>query len=157
MKKTMKKFLTLVAFVATGLTASAQHGVGVQLGYGSKTERLSLGAKYQYSFTKNWRAEAAFDYTFMPKNSTFWTLGVNAHYVFQLAEDFSVYPSVGLYNAHSGFDVAGVSSSDNELGFAVGGGAQYHFNSKWTGFFEAKYMTAYEGQAGLFAGVVYNF
>lgn len=153
----MKKFLTLVALVATGLTASAQHGVGVQLGYGSKTERLSLGAKYQYSFTKNWRAEAAFDYTFAPKNSSFWTLGVNAHYIFQLEKDFSVYPTVGLYNAHVSAGSGEFSSSDNELGVALGGGAQYHFNKKFTGFFEAKYMTAYEGQAGIFAGVVYNF
>ncbi|MDO4715471.1 MAG: outer membrane beta-barrel protein [Bacteroidales bacterium] len=152
-KYNMKKILTLVALVAAGLTASAQHGVGVHLGYGSNTEKMSFGAKYQYAFTKNWRGEAVLDYSFMPKNTTFWTVGVNAHYIFQLEKDFSVYPTAGLYNAHASVG----SVSDNELGVAFGGGAQYHFNKKFTGFFEAKYMTAGSGQAGLFAGVVYNF
>ena len=93
-----------------GLCASAQEkgdmAVGLNLGVapslesGASVTNFGIGAKFQYNVTNPIRLEAAFDYGFKNKGVDVMTIGVNAHYIFNVANKFNIYPLVGVGYAH---------------------------------------------------------
>ena len=108
------------------------------------------------------------------------TLGVNAHYIFNLGEKFNVYPLVGLGYAHLGGGVSGGdydydysydwsrssnfeseesgSSSASKFFFNVGVGAEYALNDKLSVGAEIKYQYIKDfNRLPINIGVTYKF
>ena len=99
----MKKLLLTLACAMTSLFASAQAktaAVGLNLNYGTEIESLGLGVKGSYCFTDHIRGEASFNYFFPKDHFTMWEINANAHYLFNVADKFKVYPLVGLTYVH---------------------------------------------------------
>ena len=172
----MKKFFIFTCAALIGLCASAQEkgdmAVGLNLGVapslesGASVTNFGIGAKFQYNVTNPIRLEAAFDYGFKNKGVDVMTIGVNAHYIFKVANKISVYPLVGLGYAHCKATASGIpdldendwwerangktdiddygtkeeSGSANKFFFNVGVGGQYDLNDKLAVNLEIKYQ-----------------
>ena len=147
----MKKiFLTMcVALFAMGVQAQekGQFALGVKGGlaiakveFGSEKETMSraaFGAFAQYSLSNHWRVEL--EGIYHPKKDYFsdFTVGLNIHYLINVAEDFKIYPQVGYalaftksedhttyYAGGSSITVKGDNTTDG--GIQLGLGAQYN-------------------------------
>ena len=186
----MKKYLVAMCMTLVGLCASAQEkgdmaaglnvGVAPCLESGASVTNFGIGAKFQYNVTNPIRLEAAFDYGFKNKGMAVMTLGVNAHYIFNLGEKFNVYPLVGLGYAHLGGGVSGGdydydysydwsrssnfeseesgSSSASKFFFNVGVGAEYALNDKLSVGAEIKYQYIKDfNRLPINIGVTYKF
>lgn len=184
----MKKFFIFTCAALIGLCASAQEkgdmAVGVNLGVapclesGASVTNFGIGAKFQYNVTDPIRLEAALDYGFKNKGVDAMTLGVNAHYLFNVAEKFIVYPIVGLGYAHCGatasgvpdideddwpdpdidFDAKSESGSINRFYFNIGVGGQYDINDKLAVNLELKYQYIKDfNRLPISVGVAYKF
>ena len=172
----MKKFFIFTCAALMGLCASAQEkgdmAVGLNLGVapslesGASVTNFGIGAKFQYNVTNPIRLEAAFDYGFKNKGVDVMTIGVNAHYIFKVANKISVYPLVGVGYAHCKATAIGIpdldendwggianwetdiddygtkeeSGSANKFFFNVGVGGQYDLNDKLAVNLEIKYQ-----------------
>lgn len=105
-----------------GLCATAQEkgdmAVGVNLGVapclesGTSVTNFGVGAKFQYNVSDPIRLEAAFDYGFKNKGVDVMTIGINAHYIFKVANKISVYPLVGIGYAHCKATATGIPDMD---------------------------------------------
>lgn len=137
----MKKFLLLIAFVATTtLGAFAQTNQGeksaiLQLGYQSEPGRLMLGVEGRYNITDNIRIAPDVMFLFPKDKMTGLDVNVNAHYVFPFEDNLTVYPLAGLAmlnNRYSGETINGKkfdSKGFTDWGFNLGGGLGYNLTS----------------------------
>lgn len=168
----------------TSLFASAQAktaAVGLNLNYGTEIESLGLGVKGSYCFTDHIRGEASFNYFFPKGHLTMWEINANAHYLFNVADKFKVYPLVGLTYVHghwSGLDVnlgggdwgygapmrkanGEITVKDNntgKFGVNLGGGAQYDLTDNLMLNFEVKYSLVSDlDQCVISLGAAYKF
>ena len=147
------------------LSAAAQEegdfAVGAQVTYGFDMEQLGLGVKAQYNFTDPIRGEAQFNYYPKKDYVTCWDIQANVHYLFDVADQFKVYPLVGIgyLHAKASADILGyeVSASDGDLFFNAGGGVQYNLTDNFAIGGELKYQFKDGGQFCLSAGVIYKF
>ena len=161
----MKKlFLTMcVALFAMGVQAQekGQFALGVKGGlaiakveFGSEKEtssRAAIGAFAQYSLTNHWRVEL--EGIYHPKKDHFsdFTAGLNIQYLFNVTEDFKIYPQFGYalaftkteeyttyYAGGSSVTVAG--DNDTDGGIQLGLGAQYNLGEQWFILADYKYQ-----------------
>ena len=161
----MKKlFLTMcVALFAMGVQAQekGQFALGVKGGlaiakveFGSEKETMSraaFGAFAQYSLSNHWRVEL--EGIYHPKKDYFsdFTVGLNIHYLINVAEDFKIYPQVGYalaftksedhttyYAGGSSITVEGDNTTDG--GIQLGLGAQYNLGEQWFILADYKYQ-----------------
>ena len=167
----MKKVLLLIVCLIAGISSSfAQErgdmGIGMNLNYGSETS-VGLGAKFQYNVTDNIRVEPEFNYYFKHDYTTFWDLGVNVQYLFQVAEDVVIYPLAGLGYAHADVELemdlgeygtVEASGSGGDVQFKFGAGAEYRLTDTFKVVVEPKFQLVDGRNQFVFsAGVVYNF
>lgn len=104
----MKKlFLTLcVAFISVGAFAQkGEKAAGINLNFGTTAKNVGLGAKFQYGITDAIRIEPSLTYYF--GGSGMLDITANAHYVFNVAPKFNVYPLAGF-----GFDMCRYETVD---------------------------------------------
>ena len=128
--------------VVMSTTMFAQAGatwVGANFNYGMHKDykNFGLGAKVQYEFIDNVRAEASFDYFFKKDYMTQWDINLNAHYVVRAGDKFSFYPLAGLTILNSkleGFD------SKSKFGFNAGAGVEYQITESVKLNLEGKYQ-----------------
>ena len=96
----MKKFLLLVGIALLSIcSVSAQEGgmaVGIDLSYGSEVNSLGIGAEFQYGISDVIRGELSFDYFIRNNDMSMWNLDLVGHYLFNLEDDITVYPLLGL-------------------------------------------------------------
>ena len=190
----MKKFFIFTCAALIGLCASAQEkgdmAAGLNLGVapclesGASVTNFGIGAKFQYNVTNPIRLEAAFDYGFKNKGVDVMTIGVNAHYIFNVANKFNIYPLVGVGYAHCKATASGIpdldenywgdisnwktdiddygtkeeSGSANKFFFNVGVGAEYAINDKISIGAEIKYQYIKNfNRLPISLGVAYKF
>ena len=190
----MKKFFIFTCAALIGLCASAQEkgdmAAGLNLGVapclesGASVTNFGIGAKFQYNVTNPIRLEAAFDYGFKNKGVDVMTIGVNAHYIFKVANKFNIYPLVGVGYAHCKATASGIpdldendwggisnwktdiddygtkeeSGSANKFFFNVGVGGQYDLNDKLAVNLEIKYQYIKNfNRLPMSLGVAYKF
>ena len=190
----MKKFFIFTCAALIGLCASAQEkgdmAAGLNLGVapclesGASVTNFGIGAKFQYNVTNPIRLEAAFDYGFKNKGVDVMTIGVNAHYIFNVANKFNIYPLVGVGYAHCKATASGIpdlddndwggisnwktdiddygtkeeSGSANKFFFNVGVGAEYAINDKISIGAEIKYQYIENfNRLPISLGVAYKF
>lgn len=140
----MKKFLMAACMMLMSVAAFAQQGetaVGVNLNYGmhSDYKNFGLGAKVQYEFIDNVRAEAAFNYFFKKDNLSQWEVDLNVHYLFPIG-GVKIYPLAGLSLLNSKVSYKGFSSSDSDFGLNLGGGVEFPIAEKLKANAEVKYQ-----------------
>ena len=161
----MKKiFLTMcVALFAMGVQAQekGQFALGVKGGLAiakvdkETSSRAAFGAFAQYSLSNHWRVEL--EGIYHPKKDYFsdFTVGLNIHYLINVAENFKIYPQVGYalaftksedhttyYAGGSSITVEGDNTTDG--GIQLGLGAQYNLGEQWF------ILADYKFQPGIF-------
>ena len=167
----MKKlFLTLcVALFSVGAFAQekGEMAVGGTFNYNTDASMIGVGARFQYFFIDNLRGDAEATYYFKKDGCQLLTAVASAHYLFNIADGFSVYPMAGFglgYSKVDGVDVKyegihieseGASTTD-WIG-QVGGGVQYFFTEKIAGTAEVKYQFNVGDCVVLSAGIIYKF
>ena len=162
----MKKlFLTLcVALFSVGAFAQEKGDmvVGGSLNFNTDASMIGVGPKFQYFIIDNLCAEAEAVYYFKKDGVDMWTAIASAHYLFNVADKFDVYPIAGLGFAHSSAIDSGsveghsydVSVSSTDFIGQAGAGAQYFFTDKIGANFDAKYQFGHGGTFVIAAGII---
>lgn len=138
-------------------------GAGLNFGYGTELESISLGAKFNWAITDHVRLSPSFNYFLGNEFMSAWEINVDAHYLFNVSDKFAIYPLAGVtYSSWSmtvGFGQGGsVSASTGYFGANVGVGFGYDLSDALTLGLEAKYSTAgLTGQIVPAIYLTYNF
>ena len=140
----MKKILFTFVMLLVGMTSFAQQGstwVGANVNYGmhSDYKNFGVGAKVQYEFIDNWRAEASFNYFFKKDYCTMWDFNLNVHYLIPVGS-LNIYPLAGFTLLGNKVEVLGVSHSDSDFGFNAGAGIEFPITDGIKLNFEGKYQ-----------------
>jgi len=174
MKKIALLFtIVMCMFAVTEANAQkkGEMAAGAQLVYGTGDgiSNFGLGAKFQWNVIDNLRLEPSFNYFFEKDMVGMWDFSANAHYQFSLNDSFVLYPLAGIcimgvsvdvpeINLGYGYTIGGSSASDTEVGFNIGGGADYNITKNIAVNLEAKYKVGGEwSRFVVAAGVVYKF
>jgi len=165
----MKKlFLTLcVALFSVGAFAQEKGdmAVGGSFNFNTDASMVGIGARYQYFIIDNLRADGEFTYYFKKSGTSMWTVLASANYLFNIGDQFAVYPIAGLGFGHSSTDFEisdvdghshGVSGSTTDFIGQVGAGAQYFFTDKVGVNFDAKYQFGSGGAFVIAGGVIFK-
>ena len=161
-----------IAVVTMSMAAYTQEkgdmavGGNLVFGSGDSYSNIGIGAKFQYNVTDPIRLEGSF--TYFPKKDlmSMWDLSVNAHYLFPVSEQITVYPLAGLgilgYSVSTPtIDLGPFGSfgvSDSELGFNLGGGIDFKLTDKLFLNAELKYRIGSDWDRLLLSvGVGYRF
>ncbi len=137
------------------LTVSAQDNkmaVGINVNYGMHKDykNFGFGAKFQYEFIENFRAEASGNYFLKKDNITFWDANLNFHYLIPLGESVKLYPIVGVTLLGAKLDLGGAVGSayqDAKTAWLAGGGSAAEFDAYWPQIKEQA-EAAYKGAGG---------
>ncbi len=163
----MKKFLFLIAFIATTVGASAQIGdfsVLGNLGYQTSYERFTLGVQGRYNITDKIRIAPDVMFFFPKDKVTGLDVNINAHYVFNFpGERFSVYPLAGIgmqnnfYGKDSDSNGKGKSYTSTKFAFNIGAGITYNLGTRNYLNAEVKFQFADDDSAVLLLGYGFRF
>ena len=130
-----------IATVTMSLSAVAQQkgdkavGGNLVIGAGNSFTNIGIGEKFLYNVTDPIRLTGEFDYFLKKDYISWWDFSVYGHYLFSVADQVVVYPSVGLGMVGSKYEVPSVmgygggSYSDSWFAFSLGGGADYALTS----------------------------
>lgn len=172
MKSWKKNFLkmicvTLLMVVATSVNAQEKGdmaaGANIALGMGDSFTNFGAGAKFQWTVINNLRVEPSFTFFFKKDYVSMWDASINAHYLFSLADQMRVYPLAGIGILGSKVDLGdyggfGVSGSNSEFSFNLGGGFDFDLTDKLILNLEAKYKIGdHWNRFILSAGVAFRF
>lgn len=138
----MKRSLLLIALVAIFMGAQAQIGTKslmLKAGYQTDYERFGMGLEGRYNVTDNIRIAPDILFFFPNNHLTGLDINVNAHYVFDVQDGFSVYPLAGIGAINNRLSFAGESKGFTDFGFNLGAGASYDVTSNSFLNFEFKY------------------
>lgn len=139
----------MIAFMAVmSMGAFAQDGkfaVGANVGfaaYGNKYNPFGLGAKFQYEFVENFRAEVAYNYWFPKDKAGIMDFDLNFQYLIPIAEGLRVYPLVGanLGMTHGKAVKAIFDKQQTLFGFNAGAGIEYFVASNVKVNLDIKYQ-----------------
>lgn len=148
----MKKMFIIALMAFFGMSVQAQSvkgdmAAGVNLAYGTKDgfSNFGIGAKFQYNLSDAIRIEPSATYFLKKDYTKMWDVNVNFHYLFNVAEKFTVYPLagvslVGVKLDFGEFDFGEVSASDTKFGANLGAGAQYWLTESFALNFDVKYQ-----------------
>lgn len=138
----MKRLLLLIALVAIFMGAQAQTGsksLMLKAGYQTDYERFGIGLEGRYNVTDNIRIAPDLTFFFPKNHVTGLDINVNAHYVFDVQDGFSVYPLAGIAAVNNRWSAGGDSEGSTDFGFNLGAGASYDVTSTSYLNFEFKY------------------
>ncbi len=164
MKISMKKRIFMLMMVVTSATfAFGQSAGDVALGgnvaYTSRDHysSLGLGVKLQWNVTDAIRLEPSTTLFTKDKGVSLWDVSFNGHYLFNVANNFYLYPIGGISLTGASYD--GANDSDTQIGFNAGGGAEYAITPKLSVNAEIKYLISdKDWDRSLFTtGIVYRF
>lgn len=166
----MKKFIIAACMVFLGLgSAFAQQGkqaVGGSLSYGTETESVGIGAKYQYNITNEIRVEPSMDYFFKNNGLSMFDINANVHYLVPIASNVKLYPLAGLtytsWHQDLDLDIVGIKgnfgASASKFGVNLGAGLEFALDRNWNMNFELKYQLVSDLDQAVFnLGVAYSF
>ena len=143
----MKKFLMIAVMMLASTSMFAEKGdlwAGVSANYAlhSDYKNFGVGARLQWEFIDNFRAEPFFNYYFKKDYVSMWEAGLNAQYLINLGQDgFNLYPVVGVGVLGAKLSYSSISSSDEKFAANFGLGIEYPFSENFKIFAEGKYRT----------------
>jgi hypothetical protein len=164
----MKKFLFLVAFLATVATTYAQSGdlsILGNLGYQTNYERFALGGQMRYNITEHFRLAPDVTFFFPKDKVTGLDVNLNLHYLFPLNSDnrLTFYPLAG-FGMQNNFwgkrTIAGVevdSDSKTNIAFNLGAGLTYNISARSFLNVEGKFMFGDDDSAVFLVGYGWRF
>lgn len=138
--------IALMAVMSMG--AFAQDGkfaVGANVGfaaYGNSYNPFGLGAKFQYEFVENVRAEVAYNYWFPKDKAGVMDFNLNFQYLIPVAEGLKVYPIAGatLAMTHGKAYKYLLDKQQTMFGFNAGAGIEYYVASNLKLNLDIKYQ-----------------
>lgn len=140
----MKKVFLAACLALASVSAFAQDkgkiSVGGNLSFLTDASNFGLGGKVRYGLTDQIRLEGGLNYYLPSDHVSAFEFTANAHYVFQLAPQWSVYPLAGLGYYSSRYSYRGFSSTAGEFLLNFGGGASYQLNSRLSLGAEVRYL-----------------
>lgn len=145
-----KIFLTIAIVLGVSQFAKAQTDLGVGILVGTGT--TAIEAKANFNVTDVISISPSVDYFLVDSDFDYslFMIGVDGHYNFELNDDFTAYPIVGL----NYFFVSGDGySGGSDIGLSVGGGATYGLSDSMKLYAEAKYIRT---GFGLSAGILFS-
>ncbi len=171
-KKAMFTLVMVLVACSVGAQEKGDMAAGLNLAYGTKSgfSNFGIGAKYQYSFTDNFRIEPSATYFLKKDYVSMWDINANVHYLFHVGENFVIYPLAGLtfvgWKADFG-DLLGeleeeygvnASQSVTKFGANLGAGAQYWLTRSFGLNLEVKYQIVSDISRPVFSlGAVFKF
>ena len=161
----MKKIVLMICAIVLGVSASmaqANKGdvaVGVNLGYGSLTKSLGLGARFQYGIIDNVRAEVSFNSFLEHNHVRAFDVNLNAHYMVGLYQDrLYLYPLAGLNYTMATYKEDGDKHESNHIGLNLGAGLEYGISERVSAFVEYRHTIIRKVDQGIFmVGAKYRF
>lgn len=147
--KTMKTILVTVTILLIGFSKSmAQTKVGA--GFLINNGLNAIEAKANFNITDQIDLSPSVDYFLNTPGYSAFMISADGHYNFEASDTFQVYPLVGLnYFIVSGNGYTGTS----DIGFTLGGGANYAISNKMSLFGEVKYIRS---SLGLSVGILFS-
>lgn len=152
----MKKLFLSMCLALFSMSVFAQEKgdvfAGAQVSYGFDMKKPALGVKGLYHLTDQFRVDAGVD--FWLEEHTPFVFSVNAHYLIDIAENFKVYPIVGV----GYYDTTKNIFKHGNVLVNLGAGAQYNISEKIGIYAEPKYMIVKDaGQFYFSLGALYKF
>lgn len=147
----MKKIILMTVMCVMTLSAMAQiKSVDVK---GNLRGDFGLGVGVTMPILENIDFAPNFNYYFT--DGTVFTIDADFHYNFDLDQNWTLYPMIGLLWFHSAPEIG---EDYNKIGANIGGGARYNIDSQWAVFAEAKYQWVSDFDETFFSlGVNYKF
>lgn len=147
----MKKIILMAVMCVMTVSAMAQiKSIDVK---GNLRGDFGLGVGITMPLQENIDFSPNFNYYFT--EGTIFTIDADFHYNFNLDQNWTVYPLIGLLWFHSAPEIG---EDYNKIGANIGGGARYHIDSQWAVFSEAKYQWVSDFDETFFSlGVSYKF
>lgn len=148
----MKKILLTIAIIlgiSPFVKAQTDVGAGILLG---AYNNLAVEAKANFNVTDAISISPSLDYFLVDSSYdyTMFLISADGHYNFEVSEDFTAYPLVGL----NYFNISGEGYSwGTGIGLNIGGGATYSLSDSMKLYAEAKYIRT---GFGLSAGVLFS-
>ena len=153
---------------------SGDFAIGLNINQGTRNPvfNLGLGAKAQLYATRALRVEASFNGFFEFKNVSYWDTNLNFHYLFDVAEQFHVYPILGATFMHGHYEAGEYSNREGSFGVNVGAGLQYDINEhiyvmaegvykhgtkRWLDDYEGGYDYKIGPRVNVLVGIAYRF
>lgn len=178
----MKKFF-LMAFMAIAASATfAQSGkwaAGLNIGYGSKIEKPSIGVKALYDINRKLTLAPSFNYYFnqtdtyndgsvvVEGTAKYWDLNCDLHWNVYSTENFTFYPFAGLTYLHGKAEVsasitdydfeADIEGATGKLGINIGIGGQLNIAPNWIVGLEVKCQAVDDTQVVPALSILYRF
>jgi opacity protein-like surface antigen len=160
-----KSFLTLSLFLSVLFAAQAQFGVSAGVLYGTDSE-LGFTGRVNYNINSKISIFAGYSLlssesekdplTGLEASASVNSIDLDGHYHFSDGAT-KPYALVGISIWRVKAEVLGLSVSDSQTGFNVGGGVLHSLSDKFSIFGEAKYVIIDGGQAVITAGAHYGF
>ena len=117
----MKKLILIVGIALLSVcSVSAEEGdmaAGIDLSYGSEANSLGIGAEFQYGISDVIRGELSFDYFIQNDGMSMWNIDLAGHYLFDLDDNVTVYPLLGLTFVRVNYDLGSLPGSDFDDGY----------------------------------------
>ena len=144
----MKKLMMIAAMMLMSVGAFAQDGkfaIGANIGmglYGNEYNPFGFGAKFQYEFVEDFRAELAANYWLPKDEQGLMDFNLNLQYLIPITEGLRVYPLVGVNLAMTQGDAYKIlfDSQQTLFGFQGGAGIEYFLSENLKVNFDIKYQ-----------------
>ena len=131
----MKKYFLVLVLSLTSLSLFSQAGemgVGLNFGYGSRATLPIIGVNFSYGITDEVRVVPSFGGFLRQDGFRAWSLNTDFHYLFNVAPQINVFPTVGLTLAGwQSCKQCGNVDDITRLGVNIGGGMDYLLNDRW--------------------------
>lgn len=143
----MKKLMMIAALMlmSVGAFAQGEVAIGANAGialYGDEYNPFGVGAKLQYEFVQNVRAEAAYNYWFAKDKTGVMDIDLNLQYLIPIADKLKVYPfgGVNLAITHGDAWKYVFDKQQTFFGFQGGAGIEYYLTDNVKVNLDAKYQ-----------------
>jgi opacity protein-like surface antigen len=144
----MKKLMMIAAMMLMSVGAFAQDGkfaIGANIGmglYGNEYNPFGFGAKFQYEFVEDFRAELAYNYWLSKNDAGVMDFDLNLQYLIPATDKLFIYPLVGVNLAmtHGDYYKHYNDGQETIFGFQGGAGVEYYLSDNVKVNFDVKYQ-----------------
>lgn len=137
--------IAALMLMSVGAFAQGQFAIGANAGvalYGNEYNPFGIGAKLQYEFVENLRAEAAYNFWFAKDDSGVMDIDLSLQYLIPVADKVKVYPLAGVNVGITHGDAWKFVFDKQQtiFGFQVGAGIEYFLTDNVKVNLDAKYQ-----------------
>lgn len=132
--------------MSVGVFAQGKFAIGANAGvalYGNSYNPFGLGAKLQYEFVEDFRAELAYNYWFPKEKMGVMDIDLNFQYLVPVTETINFYPLVGvnLGMTHGEGNKLLFGGQESVFGLQGGAGIEFYLSQNVKANFDIKYQS----------------